>query len=414
MYLKNKKQLNNNDLIGFVDEKLKDKALKIYNMKNNIEEFFHFEPDIENEIKTSISIEDRYNNWKLLYLNELNFDENELKELYNNINNKKWLIEQLKLYSPVELANIYKLDKQAFFIKLNKFGLYKYSYKNYLEKEIVEFLSDINIDFDINSSSIIKPLELDIYIPLYKLAIEMDGLYYHSSNKVELENKDYHLNKTKYCKEKGIQLFHIFETEWIHPQKQKIWKSIIKNKLKLSQKIYARKCQICQVSSIKTKEFLENNHLQGKCNSSINIGLYYEDELVSIMTFGKSRYDKKIDWELLRFCNKINYSIVGAASRLFKNFLKKYVGSVVSYADMRRSTGGLYKNLGFELSHESGPNYFYWKEMQEYLESRIQYQKHKLKNKLKEFDPNLTETENMYNNGYRKIFDCGNQVWIYK
>jgi len=414
MYLKNKKQLNNNDLIGFVDEKLKDKALKIYNMKNNIEEFFHFEPDIENEIKTSISIEDRYNNWKLLYLNELNFDENELKELYNNINNKKWLIEQLKLYSPVELANIYKLDKQAFFIKLNKFGLYKYSYKNYLEKEIVEFLSDINIDFDINSSSIIKPLELDIYIPLYKLAIEMDGLYYHSSNKVELENKDYHLNKTKYCKEKGIQLFHIFETEWIHPQKQKIWKSIIKNKLKLSQKIYARKCQICQVSSNKAMEFLENNHLQGKCNSSINIGLYYEDELVSIMTFGKSRYDKKIDWELLRFCNKINYSIVGAASRLFKNFLKKYVGSVVSYADMRRSTGGLYKNLGFELSHESGPNYFYWKEMQEYLESRIQYQKHKLKNKLKEFDPNLTETENMYNNGYRKIFDCGNQVWIYK
>jgi len=128
------------------------------------------------------------------------------------------------------------------------------------------------------------------------------------------------------------------------------------------------------------------------------------------MTFGKSRFNKKVAWELLRFCNKINYLVIGGASRLFKYFVKKYDDSVISYADKRYSIGNLYKNLGFKLSHESKPNYFYWKHNL-VLQSRIQYQKHKLKDKLENFNLKLTESENMYNNGFRKIFDCGNQIW---
>jgi len=281
------------------------------------------------------------------------------------------------------------------------------------ENEILEFCQSLTNNVISNNRQLISPLELDVYIPDHNLAIEYDGLYYHSFNSVESEDKDYHLLKTKLCMENEIQLFHIFENEWENVQKQKIWKSIIRNKLGQSKKIFARKCKIQKISSIKTKEFLDKNHLQGRCNSSINIGLFYNNELVSLMTFGKSRYNKKIEWELLRFCNKINYSVIGGASRLFKNFLKEHIGSIISYADIRHSDGGLYKNLGFEFEYISSPNYFYWKPNDLLVESRIKYQKHKLKNKLKEFDPNLTETENMYNNGYRKIFDCGNQVWIY-
>jgi len=281
------------------------------------------------------------------------------------------------------------------------------------ENEILEFCQSLSSNVQSNSRQIIKPQELDIHIPDHNLAIEYNGLFWHSSYSLESEDKDYHLIKTNLCKEKGIQLFHIFENEWEDPNKQEIWKSIIKNKLGKSSKIFARKCKIKEIASKETKEFLENNHLQGSCLSSINVGLYYEDELVSLMTFGKSRFNKKVDWELLRFCNKINYSVVGAASRLFKNFLKEHTGSIVSYADMRYSDGRLYRNLGFKFRHESNPNYFYWKD-ELILESRIGYQKHKLNDKLEEFDENLTETENMYNNGYRKIYDCGNQVWIFK
>ena len=133
------------------------------------------------------------------------------------------------------------------------------------------------------------------------------------------------------------------------------------------------------------------------------------------MTFGKSRYGKNYDWELLRFCNKKYTSVIGGASKLFKHFTKSNTGIIVSYADMRRSTGNLYDTLGFELSHISEPNYWYWNKKKDLiLESRIKYQKHKLGNILEEYDANLTESENMYNNDYRKIYDCGNQVWEYK
>jgi len=346
------------------------------------------------------------------------------KNSFNNI--KKLFLNQLKDYTLLSLKDDYIINNRIKYqhkcgeIRI-KYGqeqirclrCYPYN-KSIAENKILEFCRSLSNNVISGNRQIIKSLELDIYIPDYNLAIEYNGLFWHSSYSMDAEDKNRHLNKTKLCKNLGIQLLHIFENEWENPIKQEIWKSIIRNKLGKSSKIFARKCKIRKILFKEIKEFLENNHLQGQCNSSINIGLYYNNELVSLMTFGKSRFNKKIDWELLRFCNKIGYSVIGGASRLFKYFLKNYDGSIISYADMRRSDGGLYKKLGFELSHESKPNYFYWKPGQYYIESRLGYQKHKLNNKLEEFDSKLSETENMYLNGYRKIYDCGNQVWIYK
>jgi len=349
------------------------------------------------KINKSIKIKN-YNNLKIIFPKEYKLLTN--KNEY--IKNKRFLKYQH------ECGEI----RESYWPYIRCTKCYPYN-KSIAENEILEFCQSLSSKVQSNTRQIICPLELDVYIPDYNLAIEYNGLFWHSYDSINIENKDYHLIKTKLCKNLNIQLLHIFENEWEDLQKRKIWKSIIRNKLGQSSKIFARKCKIKEVSPKNSKIFLNNNHLQGQCNSSINIGLYYEDELVSIMVFGKSRFNKKIDWELLRFCNKLNYSVVGAASRLFKNFLKEHAGSVISYADMRYSDGELYRNLGFEFKHKSSPNYFYWKLGQNYLESRIKYQKHKLKNKLEEFDENLTESENMYNNGYRKIFDCGNQVWVY-
>ena len=282
--------------------------------------------------------------------------------------------------------------------------------KSIAENEVLEYCQSLSSNVLSNTRSIIKPLELDIHLPNHNLAIEYDGLFWHSSYSTDSENKDYHLNKTELCQEQGIQLFHIFENEWIDPVKQSIWKSIIKNKLGKSSRIYARKTKVAQITSKDKKQFLIDNHLQGDCASSVNLGLYLDDELVSVMTFGKSRYNKKVDWELLRFCNRLETSVVGGASKLLAAFRRENVGSIISYADKRRSTGGLYEALGFEMSHESPPNYFYFRGSME-LESRIKYQKHKLEKMLDIFNIELTETENMYANGYRKIYDCGNQVW---
>lgn len=278
-----------------------------------------------------------------------------------------------------------------------------------LENDVFEFIKTITDEVAHRNKNLINPLELDITIPKNKLAIEFNGIYWHSD--IGGKDKNYHLNKTEKCEERGYQLIHVFENEWVY--KQDIVKSRLKNLLGVYDKnIYARKCEIKNVSNIETREFLENNHIQGYCSSKINIGLYFEDKLVSLMTFGKPRFNKKYEYELLRFCNKLNYHIIGGASKLLKFFEKNYKPkSLISYADRRWSIGKLYDKLGFILKEKTKPNYWYFKKGKIILHSRIKFQKYKLKTILNDFDENLSEIENMKNNGYGKIYDCGNMVF---
>jgi len=206
--------------------------------------------------------------------------------------------------------------------------------------------------------------ELDIYLPELKLAIEFNGLYWHSDIYKE---HNYHLNKTENCEKKGIQLIHIWEDEWIY--KQDIVKSMILNKLgKTYNKIYARKTEIKEIFDTKLiREFLDNNHIQGFVGSKVKIGLFYENELMSLMTLGNRRVSmgKKTttegEYELLRFCNKLNTNIIGGASKLFNYFIKNYnINEIISYADRSHSKGKLYETLGFEYLGKTVPNYSYY------------------------------------------------------
>jgi len=276
------------------------------------------------------------------------------------------------------------------------------------ESKLLDFIKSIyDGEITTNCRSLISPKEIDIYLPDLNLAFEFDGIYWHSESAGK--DKNYHLNKTKICSEQGIHLVHVFESEW--ELKQDVVKSRIRNLLGLSEKIYARKCEIREVSTKEKRGFLINSHIQGDCPSSVNLGLYYENELVSLMSFGKSRFNKQYEWELIRYCNKLGTSIVGGASRLIKRFIKGYNPiSVISYSDKRWNTGKLYINLGFEHSHTSKPNFFYFKNSL-ILESRQKYQKHKQRDILEHFDPNITANMNMQNNGYNRIWDCGNDVY---
>lgn len=256
-----------------------------------------------------------------------------------------------------------------------------------------------------NDRSLIHPYELDIVLPDYKLAIEYDGVYWHNE---DFRDKKYHLNKTTACENKGYTLFHIFDTDDID-----IWKSMINGKLGLNKRIYARKCCVKEIDYKIAKLFCTQNHLQGGCPSKINFGLFYEDELIEVMTFGKSRFNKHYEFELLRLCSKKYYSIIGGASKLFKYFVKKYnPKSIISYANRRFSQGNIYNVLGFKYLNDSSPNYWYFKNSGDrHLLSRNQCQKHKLSKILDTFNPLLSEVDNMKLNGYSRIFDCGNLVY---
>jgi len=291
-----------------------------------------------------------------------------------------------------------------------------YPIRSKVQYEIYEYISEF-MKSKFNDRKLIKPKEIDILTDTF--GIEYDSISYHSygyHSKIELNNileePNKHLEKTELCEKKNIQLFRIFSNEWYNYQD--IWKSVLNSKMNNTNRIYARKCIVKNVNYSDSKEFLDKNHLQGYTNSSIRLGLYYNNELVQLMTFSKSRYNKSIEYELIRMCSLLNTTVIGGASKLLKYFERNYnPESIISYANRRWSEGNVYYKLGFEFIENTKPNYFYFKgNDKSKLLSRVQFQKHKLKNKLDNFNSKLTETENMFNNGYRKIYDSGNKVFI--
>lgn len=273
------------------------------------------------------------------------------------------------------------------------------------EVEIADFLIAHGVEVQMNDRTLINPFEIDIVCPKEKIGIEFNGIYWHS-----LKDKNYHLSKTIKMEKKGYRLLHIFEDEWV--LKQEIVKSILKNYFNIKiTTIYARKCKIKLVSNDAAKVFFNETHLQGYIASQYHIGLYFEDELMCCMSLSKSRFTAKYDWEVMRFSTKLNCRVLGGFSKLFAYFETIEKGIVVSYADRRYFTGKSYESANFKFSHTTKPSYFYVKnKMKRY--NRYNFQKHKLKDKLKSFDVNKTEKENMFENGYNQLYDCGTNCYI--
>lgn len=257
-----------------------------------------------------------------------------------------------------------------------------------IKQTVTEHLDGLGIAYTVHNSG--------IFIESRKLLVKIDS----SDSTGDL------LELTEKCSKLGVTVFHIFEFDRLD-----IWLSMIDNKLGLNQRVFARNCQIKEVSNLEALDFLDRNHIQGKSNGSVRLGLYQGDRLLSLMTFSKARFTKHFEWELVRFCTLRGYTVVGAASKLFQHFLRVYQPkSCTSYANRRFSQGNLYKVLGFDLIQISKPNYQYVKDQKVY--SRVHFQKHRLVS-MPEYRPDLTEVEIMERSGYKRIFDCGNFVFGY-
>ena len=277
-------------------------------------------------------------------------------------------------------------------------------------QELIDYLNLLlpPNSFVVNNRFQLNGDELDIYIPNNKLAIEFNGVFFHSSL---FKDSTYHLKKTSKCLARGITLLHIFDYEWW--LKKDLIKSMIAAKLGIFEnRLYARNCDIRPVKPSDKKLFLSQNHLQGTANSSLNLGLYYENGLVSILTLSKPRFDTKADWEIIRFATLKGLQIVGGFSKLFTHFIRNYNPSlIITYADRKWGSGELYYSNSFSFHAMTPPNYSYFKNMTMY--PRQVFQKHKLPKLLKNYDKGQTEFQNMENNGYLKFWDCGNVKLYY-
>lgn len=386
---------------GFQSDIIKNKIIE-----TNLNKYGVPYPSQSNEIRKKIKDKQdlKYiENYKKLGINIEILNDNEIKiKNYCNIHNE-FIINKNNLY----LRNIrYNVNICT---KCNPISNNTSSYEN----EIKKYLNEKNINFIEKDRDLLNGQEIDILIPDFNIGIEFNGSYYHSD---KFKDKNYHLNKTNEAILNGYNIFHIHESDFIN-NKELIY-SMINNKLNLIQnKIYARNCIIKNIKTKEEKKFLKENHIQGYSISLICYGLYYNNEIVSLMSFSKKRIiskNKNIkdnEYELLRFCNKKNTLVIGGASKLLHKFEQEFKPkNIYSYANRDYSNGNLYIKLGFYLDSITKPSYFWEK-------NNIKYNRFSLrKNKLVEmgFDKNKTEYELLTEQNYNKIYTTGNLKFIKK
>ena len=262
--------------------------------------------------------------------------------------------------------------------------------------------------------SIIKPYEIDIYIPSMKIGIEYNGLYWHSD--AFSDSKHRLLEKTEMCEERGIRLIHVFEDEYLYHKEivlSKIAHIIGDNQNK--KKIMGRKCLISLIDKKDAKIFLEKNHIQGYGFATLYIGAFYNNELVGVMGFKKERKDNN-KWELVRFATDNNYTCQGVGGKLFKFFIRNYgCDEIKSFADRRWSTDkakNIYKQLGFVFDGYTDISYSYISNNSPRMH-KFGFRKVALAKKYG-VDRNKTEKELTEELGFKKVYDCGLIRYVWK
>lgn len=320
----------------------------------------------------------------------------------------------IKLKHKQSIEAFWKSDKSKEVIeKIRKTNLEKYGatsfvhsdeyvkdnqYKSAAENEIMALFSEYNAHKRRKDG-----VELDIYIPELRLAIEYNGAYWHSEI---FRPIDYHVKKTEYCELQGIKLIQIFDHEWA-VRKQQITDFLVSKKGNLP-KVGARKCSISIISDKEAQTFADKYHIQGGSRGSILcLGLIYNGELVSVCIFGKHhRQYKKI--VLKRFVSKNNILVVGGLAKLSKAASEILKSDIITWADRRITDGASYKKAGWEPEEILPPDYFYIKHGKYYCSKQAR------RKSVVNTPANMTEREHAKIDGLHRVYDCGKIRFIYK
>lgn len=298
--------------------------------------------------------------------------------------------------------------------------------KSNKEAEVAAYLSMFTTVIP-RDRSILRPKELDIYLPERSFAVEYCGMYWHSHGDAEDERKRRLKHYTKYtlAKERGVRLITLYETEWI--ERNFAVRRMLRNALGRGRgRLMARKCTLQTVEASEARRFFDRYHPQGGNGSGIHYGLYWKDKLVACMRFANGINDRGAaasarSWTLSRFATRV--TVAGAASRLFKMFQRAYApAEVKSFSDNRFFDGAMYAALGFTLEEETPPDYQVWSP-QIGLRPKSHYQRRLLPQRLlehgvdDEFVPETdprTEAEMTFLMRARRIYDCGKKRWVWR
>jgi len=328
-----------------IKEKLKQTNLEKYGVESATQ---------NNEIKNKIK-----NTMLKKYGFEYPKQTNKIIQTYFQDENtaREYIITNFKDMKATEIAKKIDISYVQLLRYLRRYNLHEYidfkpSSSQY-EDIIIEYLKTLGItNIEQHNKTILKNKEIDIYLPDYKLGIEINGNYWHSDI---FKDKKYHLNKSLEAQEQGIHLVHLYEYELTDPIQLNKIKSILTIFTgNVTNKIYARKCTIKEITNKEAKPFNDMNHIQNHRNAQITYGLYYEDKLVQLMSFSKH---SKYEWEIIRGCPGSNNVVIGGVSKLFNHFIKeKNPNTVFSYCDFNKFDGHGYEALGMDFIGYTGPD----------------------------------------------------------
>lgn len=267
-----------------------------------------------------------------------------------------------------------------------------------------------NIKIESNARNVIPPYEIDVWLPEYGLGIEYHGYYWHGVNKRTFPNRarlrTRHWVKANQAFQNNIKLFQIYDFEF--ERNPKLIMSMILHKMGHSTRISARKCSVVFECP---SQFYRLNHIQGHREAKHHVALVSDGEIVASMSFvSHAAYD----FEIIRYCNKVGYGVMGGFSKCLAAFCRRFKPkSIVSFSDRRFSNGDVYYKNGFVKAGTSKPNYKYCKG--KLVLSRNKCQKSKLASLLGDaYDQQMSESENMISNGFTQLFDAGNDKWVIK
>lgn len=380
----------------FASEEVKDKIKKHYSDL--------YGDNITNPSHVKEIVDKRSNLIKFAKAKKMNRTKEQVEIASTADNFKKFI---LSLSEPdrniQKIAELLSYDETAIGTFIKKYNVenlinFHRSTSSY-EEEIYNYLKSLGIcNIERNSKAYLNGYEIDIYVPDFKLGIEINGNYWHSEI---FKSNNYHQKKSLLALENGIFIYHIFEYELEDTQlKNKIFSQLKILCGKVSRRISARKCSIVELKPAIKKEFLNTYHIQGNTSSHYNYGLMYNDELVSVMCFSQLRFTNGDVYELSRFCTKTDTIVIGGAEKLFKYFLNNVkTPKIISYSDITKAKGSLYEKLGFSKKCITKPDYIWWKSHSG-IKSRYQARQ---KNEITE----------MHKAGYIRIFNSGHITWEY-
>lgn len=287
-------------------------------------------------------------------------------------------------------------------------------YRSDLERDVFDKIKEF-YSGTVLTNKYLNGMECDIIIPDKKIAVEVNGLYWHSEL---FKDSTYHQEKKKRVEQTGFNLIQIWEDDWFDPVKQSIIVSRLKAKLGCAERIYARKCEVVRYGKTDVKSlirpFLDQNHLSGFVGGSDYWGLTYKGELVELVELGKSRKfisGTTQEIELLRLCTKNGFEIIGGFSKLISHILRKTdYEKIISYSDLDWCpiNGSSYRKAGFKLESVTSPNYW-WMDKNSHdpvRENRLKFTKQNLVKAG--FNPDKTEIEIMHDRNFYRVYGSGN------